>query len=204
MKEQVSINNIIFKHYIENYWIDNKGTLARIEFDKNKEVVFFKVLKQETSQFGHKRVEIKINMKPKKILIHRAVYEVWVGKLIEGMVIEHLDGNPANNHVSNLKQSTQKENIQTAIAQQTFYQMWSNKTHIMVFDKITNETKGYESVKDFFIDIQAPEYMIRHGGLSSLNKRKDLKDRFIIERIGRKGKSQQTSENVSKEKDFRE
>ena len=74
----------------------------------------------------------------------------------------------------------------------------------MVFDKITNETKGYESVKDFFVDIQAPEYMIRHGGLSSLNKRKDLKDRFIIERIGRKGKSQQTNESVSKEKDFRE
>ena len=113
------------------------------------------------------------------------------------MVIEHLDGNPANNHISNLKQSTQKENIQTAIAQNRFYQMWHNKTHIMVYDKITDEAKGYECVRDFLIDIGAPEYMIKNGGLSGLNKRKEYKDRYIIEKIGRKGRSSQTSERVS-------
>lgn len=197
MNKEIIINNIAFKNYMAEYWIDNKGTLARIEFDDDNNIELFKVLKQETGKNGHKRVEIKINTKPKKVLIHRAVYQVWVGELKDDLVIEHLDGNPANNHVSNLKQSTQKENIQTAIAQNRFYQMWHNKTHIMVYDKLKDETKGYECVKDFLIDIGAPKYMVDHGALSGLNKRKEYKDRFIIEKIGRKGRSSQTSEKVS-------
>ena len=36
-----------------------------------------------------------------------------------------------------------------------------------------NEYKRYNSVKEFMIDIGAPEYMIKHGGLSSIRKRKE-------------------------------
>lgn len=196
MNKEISINNIVFKQYIAEYWIDNKGTLARIEFDNYDNIKLFKVLKQETTNTGHKRVEIKINKKPKKVLIHRAVYQIWIGELNDNLVIEHLDGNPANNHISNLKQSTQKENIQTAIAQNRFYQMWHNKIHIMVYDKVANETKGYECIRDFFIDIGAPNYMIKNGSLSNINKRKEYKDRYIIEKIGRKSRSPQTSEKI--------
>ena len=198
-REIITIGNKNYKHYKERYYITEDGFIASIEFDEFNNVVMFKVLKQESSNFGHKRIELKLNKKPKKVLVHRAVYETWVGELVDGLVIEHLDGNPINNHVSNLKQSTQKENIQTAIMQGTF---WGNKTNIVVYDKKHNTTKGYECIRDFFIDIEAPEYMIRNGGLSMLKKRDEYKDRFIIEKIGRKGRSQQTIESVTQEKDL--
>ena len=106
-----------------------------------------------------------------------------------------------NNNINNLKQSTQKENIETAIKQNMFNQRWSNNTHIIVYDKLNNTTKGYECIRDFLIDIDAPPYMIKHGSLASLNKRKEYKNRFVIEKTGRKGKGQQTTESVDSEKD---
>lgn len=195
-RKTIAIGNKHYKHYLENYYVTNDGTLARILLNENEDVVYFKPLKPFRSTFGHLRVEIKVNTKPVKVLLHRVVYEVWVGELVDGMVIEHLDGVPSNNHYSNLKQSTQKENIHTAIAQGRFEQMWHSKTNILVYDKLTGETKGYESVKDFLIDIKAPEYIIRHGGLSSLRKRAEYANRFIVEKIGNKGRSPQTIENI--------
>ena len=197
-RKVITIGNKNYKHYKDRYYITEYGELASIQFNEQDEVIMFKVLKQETSNFGHKRVEIKINKETRKVLIHRVVYEVWIGELIEGMVIEHLDANPSNNHVSNLKQSTQKENIQTAVMQGRF---WGRKTNILVYDKKYNTTKGYECVRDFLVDIGAPDYMVNHGSLTFLNKRKEYKDRFIDEKIGRKGRSQQTIESVGSEKD---
>lgn len=110
--EEININGKIYKHYkINRYYISNDGDMCAVEFDDNKNIKSFKIMKLDTSNFGHKRVEIKINGVATKVLVHRAVYEAWVGKLIDGMVIEHLDGNPSNNFYKNLKQSTQKQNI---------------------------------------------------------------------------------------------
>ena len=185
-RRSVQINNIEFRHYIEDYWVDNRGNLARIEFNKECEVCLFKIMKQHTSHYGHKRVEIKVNKKPKKMFIHRIVYQVWVGELIDGMVIEHLDANPSNNHVSNLKQSTQKENVHTAIKQNRFNKLGHNRKPIIVYDNITKMSKEYESFKGFLIDINAPKYMIEHGGMYNLNKRKEYRERYIIEKIEKK------------------
>ena len=43
-------------------------------------------------------------------LCHRLVLESWVGPCPPGKECRHLDGNPANNHLSNLKWGTAKEN----------------------------------------------------------------------------------------------
>jgi len=43
---------------------------------------------------------------------HRLVYEAFVGPLVDGMVICHIDGDPTNNTPSNLLQATQKQNMQ--------------------------------------------------------------------------------------------
>lgn len=43
--------------------------------------------------------------------VHRLVYATFGAPLIDGLVICHLDGNPSNNHISNLAQLTQAENM---------------------------------------------------------------------------------------------
>lgn len=47
----------------------------------------------------------------KRMYIHRLVYETFTGPLIEGLVVMHLDDDKSNNHVDNLHQGTQLENV---------------------------------------------------------------------------------------------
>lgn len=42
--------------------------------------------------------------------VHRLVYEAWVGPILSGLVIDHVDGNKTNNDINNLEAVTQKEN----------------------------------------------------------------------------------------------
>lgn len=196
-KKEINIANNIYRHYEGSYWVTNCGKVAAINFDEDGDVKSFKKLKHQVSNIGYMRVELSSHSVKKKVSVHRLVYSVWGGELIEGMVIEHLDGDKSNNHISNLKQSTQSENIKTAFKHGTFHQAFHNKTNLVVFDKQTGITKGYEGIRDFLIDIEAPDYMIKHGGLDALLKRKDYKDRFVVERIGRKGRSSQTIENIT-------
>ena len=45
------------------------------------------------------------------VLIHRLVLEAFVGPCPVGMECRHLDGNPENNRLENLKWGTHKENV---------------------------------------------------------------------------------------------
>ena len=47
----------------------------------------------------------------KKFNIHTLVMESFVGKRPIGLVINHIDGNAANNNLSNLEYCTQSENV---------------------------------------------------------------------------------------------
>ena len=47
----------------------------------------------------------------KKILIHRGVWEAFNGEIPEGMDVDHIDNNPANNALSNLQVLSRKDNL---------------------------------------------------------------------------------------------
>ena len=125
---------------IQNYWVSEFGDI--INLNTNKYLIPF------ITNDGHKRIELKIRKGvPKKFFIHRLVYEAFVGPLLEGYVIEHLDSNPLNNHYTNLKQSTQKENVKTAIDFGTFGK--SHCKEIIIMDKINNNGfLKFGSIKD--------------------------------------------------------
>ena len=63
-RKTITIGNKHYKHYLENYYVTNDGTLARILLNENEDVVYFKPLKPFRSTFGHLRVEIKIKTNP--------------------------------------------------------------------------------------------------------------------------------------------
>lgn len=69
-----------------------------------------KLLKQETTKNGYKRVNLYCNGKRKRFLVHRLVWETFVGKIPEGYELDHIDGNPQNNRLENLRVVTHKEN----------------------------------------------------------------------------------------------
>lgn len=148
------------------------------------------IIKPQETKCGHLRVELKVEKGvAKKFAVHRLVYQAFIGNLVEGMVIEHLDGNPKNNHYTNLKQSTQKENIQTAISHGTFGR--NNKKSITVLNKVTKEIKSFEMIKDL---IKYTGINVSNGSLSRLKKRSKFKENFEILDVNG---SQSTIEMVS-------
>lgn len=63
---------------------------------------------------GYSAVTLSLRGKKSTFTIHRLVLETFVGPRPEGGVARHLDGDPGNNDVGNLKWGTQSENMADA------------------------------------------------------------------------------------------
>jgi hypothetical protein len=53
-----------------------------------------------------------ISYKYKSLQLHRVVYRKFKGELNDRLVINHIDGNPSNNHIDNLELVTQSKNVE--------------------------------------------------------------------------------------------
>ena len=65
-------------------------------------------LKQCQLNRGH--LIVRLFSKYNRKLVHRLILETFIGPCPEGMECRHLDGNPTNNHLSNLCWGTRSEN----------------------------------------------------------------------------------------------
>lgn len=108
MKKSLTIPKEIFEHLIIDpesetglRWI--KPTLSQIK---------------PFSEAGFKRYHIRtgrpeaivVGFKGKEYKSHRVIWTFINGEIPDGMIIDHIDGNPFNNAISNLKIKTQPEN----------------------------------------------------------------------------------------------
>lgn len=59
--------------------------------------------------------------------VHRLVMESFVGPCPAGLEVRHLDGDPSNNRIGNLKYGTRSENVRDSIAHGT--NVNASKTH---------------------------------------------------------------------------
>lgn len=89
-----------YSHWI--YEISNFGNFRVIDYSKNP-----RILKQHLNSKGYYRGCIA----NKKVLIHHLVAYAFLGERQEGMYIDHIDRNPKNNNISNLRYVTPKENL---------------------------------------------------------------------------------------------
>ena len=71
-----------------------------------------KVLSTATKKGKHpyQRVHLSSNGKAKYVLVHRLILETFIGPCPDGLQALHLDDNPRNNQIENLKWGTAKEN----------------------------------------------------------------------------------------------
>lgn len=90
-----------------NYEVSNLGEVRRVGSTKP--------LKLSTKQgkFPYQRAHLCQDGKAKYILVHRLVLEAFVGPCPEGHQCLHLDSNPRNNKLDNLKWGTPEENHST-------------------------------------------------------------------------------------------
>lgn len=143
---EILINDELFKKTtISTYYASNKGRVANITFNDSNDMTAFKVIKQDISSAGYCRVPLKV--KPgveKKFLVHRLVYETFIGPLHDN-VVDHIDSNKENNKPENLRSCTQKDNIAFAIEKNNFN---GNKKFIIIKEKATGEVIRFNSLKE--------------------------------------------------------
>lgn len=101
-----------------------------------------RVLKDKTPNGRDVRVTLWKDGKPKDFLVHRLVGEAFIPKIENKDFINHIDGNPKNNHVSNLEWCNYKENSNHAFDNDL---MSSNKKVILV-DKNTSQPILFRSM----------------------------------------------------------
>ena len=85
-----------------NYFISNFGNIKNSKTNR--------IMKPYNHPQGYKRIIIYENGNIKKIYIHRLVAIAFLENPDNKKVIDHIDNNPANNNVKNLRWATQKDN----------------------------------------------------------------------------------------------
>lgn len=101
--------------YEGQYQIDENGTVKslsrKIRFGKNSyRITEDKILKPMTDRYGYLRVDICGRHR----LIHQMVAETFIGKPIEKVCVNHIDGNKQNNNIENLEYCSWSRNNQHA------------------------------------------------------------------------------------------
>lgn len=189
---EIILDNIRWRSTnVRSYYVSETGFVANIKFE-GESIKKMRILKPYIGSNGYHRVPLKYEAgKERKYLVHRLVYQAFVGELKEGMVIDHMDSNRGNNHYTNLRQVTQKENINHALNSGRFGGNHNRK--ITVYDKELGIATLYNSVRDFLTSLGIGQY----DSINALNKYAKYKNRFEVVREG-----SSTIESVAQEKDL--
>lgn len=74
-----------------------------------------RIMKQSLTTTGYKKVELSKDGKRKSMKVHRLVAMAFIDNPDNKPDVNHIDGNPLNNHLVNLEWCTESENINHAI-----------------------------------------------------------------------------------------
>ena len=125
------------------------------------------------------RVQLWKNNKAKLMTVHRIVAEVFIPNVDGKPCINHKDGNPLNNHYSNLEWCTYSENNKHAVMNGLRkpahnYDQKSNKA-VIGKNKITGEVKKFKSVhetaRQLNVSVMAVSNVVRANVTRTKNKR---------------------------------
>jgi hypothetical protein len=99
---------------------------------------------------------IRINCNGRYKSLHRLVWEAFYGEIPEGKLIDHIDGNRANNSLDNLRLVTQSENMLNA-------QKNGHKGQVKIsqYDLEGNFIQKYSSIREAALTINGSECAIK-------------------------------------------
>lgn len=106
IKKKIKVNQEVAKSTsFPNIYASINGKI----YKRVSDITIIELVQYKNSK-GYKLITINGSSK----LIHRIVCEAFNGPIPEGYVVNHIDGDKANNNIENLEAITQKQNIQHA------------------------------------------------------------------------------------------
>lgn len=136
-----------------NYQVSNMGNVKSLNYKRTGNE---KILKQYNHTFGYKIVSLSQNGKIKKVCVHRLVAMAFIPNPENKPEIDHINTDPIDNRVCNLRWVTSKENSNNTITKNKYSQMrkimigkLNPKSKIVLqFDKKMNFIKRWNSLAD--------------------------------------------------------
>lgn len=100
-----------------------------------------RLLKNKTPKGRDVRVSLWKNKEPRDFLVHRLVAEAFIPKIKGKSSINHIDGNPKNNNITNLEWCNHKENNNHAFEND----LMTTNDKVILFNKLTKEPFYFRS-----------------------------------------------------------
>ena len=98
------------KEYEGLYEVSDYGAVRSLKFGK------VRYLKPEKMRDGYERIYLCRDGKQKRFMVHRLVWEAFVGKIPDGYEIDHINTIRDDNRLSNLRVVTRKGNMANPIS----------------------------------------------------------------------------------------
>lgn len=156
--------------YGGRYWISSHGRV----FSNGNGSGRASILSQSSDDKGYRQVILSYKGKTEPLSIHQAVANAFCsGKTAERNHVNHIDGNPSNNHASNLEWCTRSENMLHSVY------VLGNRTPKGFISRSRKLTP--EQVRAIRSDtrpesIIAKEYGVGHSTISNVRRRAYYKD----------------------------
>lgn len=120
---------------------EGKVTYSKLH---GKRVWKSRILKEKNKSGRDVRVDLWKNGEPKSFLVHRLVAETFIPNTDNKPCINHIDGNPRNNYVSNLEWVTYSENMKHAFKNG----LYSTNVKITLINKQSGNKKRFISMSE--------------------------------------------------------
>jgi hypothetical protein len=132
-----------------NYGVNELGEVFSLRFNRK--------LKGTINSNGYMQLFTSKESKSKAYLVHRLVWNAFVGEIPQGFELDHIDRNPLNNALSNLRLVTRQQN------------KFNTSAKGYCWNKLQNKWQGYITVsgKTHFLGLFEVEEEARNAYLAA-------------------------------------
>lgn len=94
-----------------DYYINRAGEILSVKYKKPR------IRRPIVTALGYHFIQLTKENENFSFAVHRLIYSTFVGELSESDIVDHIDGNPSNNSLSNLRKCTFSGNAQNSRGQ---------------------------------------------------------------------------------------